>query len=75
LHDDTAIANVGKDELLTLYGDSIIVCTNLSCEEVELLADCEWLKSAGATEIDLGNYMNTYPDIPEGFCCLEVRWD
>jgi len=75
LHDDTVIANVGKDEVLRLYGDSIIICTNLRCEEVELLADCEWLISDGADEIDLENYINTYPDIPEGFCCLEVMWD
>ena len=73
LHDDTEVNE--EDEEITLYGDSIIVCSLLSAEEIAGLIDCEWLQSGGVTEFNPGEYINTYPDIPEGYKCFEVMWD
>lgn len=69
LHDDTEIIESDDGEELALYGDSICVCTCISQEEVEALIDCDWLQSGGAMEIDIAEYINDYPEIPEGYHC------
>ena len=73
LHDDTEVNE--EDEEITLYGDSIIVCSSLSAEEIARIIDCEWLQSGGVSELNPGEYINTYPKIPEGYKCFEVMWD
>ena len=75
LHDDTEIIENDDGEQLALCGDSICICTCISQEDVEALADCEWLQSGGATEFDISEYVNDYPEIPEGCHCLRVEWD
>ena len=73
LHDDTEVNE--EEEELTLYGDSIIICSDLSAEEIEELVDCEWLQSGGVSKLNPEEYINTYPIVPEGYSCLEVTWD
>lgn len=73
LHDDTEV--IEDDEELVLYGDSIIICSDLSADEIEQLADCEWLQSGGVSELNLDEYINFHPEIPKGYSCLEVMWD
>lgn len=75
LHDDTKIIEDGDNEKITLYGESILICTDFSPEEIECLVDCEWLKSDGVSELELDEFINTYPEISEGFRCFEVMWD
>ena len=62
-------------EELMLCGDSILICTCLKDEEIEALADCEWLQSGGVSELDPGEYINCYPEIPSGYRCLSLEWD
>ena len=73
LHDDTEVDE--DDEELVLYGDSIIICSDLSADEIEQLVDCEWLQSGGVSELNLDEYINFHPEIPKGYSCLEVMWD
>ena len=73
LHDDTEINE--DDEELVLYGDSIIICSDLSADEIEQLVDCEWLQSGGVSELNLEEYINSYPEVPEGYSCFEIMWD
>ena len=73
LHDDTEINE--DDEEITLYGDSIIICSDLDADEIEQLADCEWLQSGGVSELNLEEYINSYPEVPDGYSCLEIMWD
>ena len=75
LHDDTVMTETDDNEELLLCGDSIVICTCLSREEMEELADCEWLMSGGVSELDLSEYINCYPDIPSCYRCLTVEWD
>ncbi len=75
LHDDTEIAKHDENEELSLYGDSILICTSLKDEAIENMVDCEWLQSGGVSELELGEYINCYPEIPSGFRCLSVEWD
>ncbi len=75
LHDDTEIIESDDGEELALYGDSICVCTCISQEKVEALIDCDWLQSGGATEFDIEEYVNDYPEIPEGCHCYRIEWD
>lgn len=75
LHDDTEIIESDDGEKLALYGDSICVCTSISQEDVEALAGCDWLQSGGATEFDIEEYVNDYPEIPEGCHCYRIEWD
>ena len=69
-----ALENDDGEELM-LCGDSILICTCLKDEEIEALADCEWLQSGGVSELDPGEYINCYPEIPSGYRCLSLEWD
>ena len=75
LHDDTEITENDDGEELMLCGDSILICTCLKDEEIEALADCEWLQSGGVSELNPGEYINCYPEIPSGYRCLSLEWD
>ena len=53
LHDDTQIDD--ENEVLTLAGDSIVLCTNIQPSELEKMVNCKWLCSDGVIEIKLQN--------------------
>ncbi len=78
LHDDTEIIEVDGNEKLILAGESIVVCTTMSSEELEQTANCEWLCSDGVIEMDIDDihsYYSCVPSIPEEHTCLEIVWD
>lgn len=77
LHDDTEINEDGGQEVLTLAGDSIVICADIKIEELEKLVDCKWLCSDGVikimpSELDI---FSCIPQIPENFNCFEIVWD
>ena len=77
LHYDTEIVeNNGKEELV-LAGDTIVVCTTISPDELEKLVNCEWLGSDGVITIDAFQLelYSCVPPIPDNFDCLEIVWD
>lgn len=77
LHDDTEIEDDDGEVRLTLYGDSILLCTTARPEEIEVLVDCRRLHSDGAiplTNEEL-NLFPCVPPVPEGFQCVEIVWD
>ncbi|MDD6468028.1 MAG: hypothetical protein PUF50_07615 [Erysipelotrichaceae bacterium] len=43
LHDDTEIIEDHGTEVLSLSGESIVVCTDMKATELEEIANCEWL--------------------------------
>ena len=65
LHDDTQIDD--ENEVLTLAGDSIVLCTNIQPSELEKMVNCEWLCSDGVIEIKLSelDIYSCIPSIPE----------
>lgn len=75
LHDDTQIDD--ENEVLTLAGDSIVLCTNIQPSELEKMVNCKWLCSDGVIEIKLSelDIYSCIPSIPEHFNCLEIVWD
>lgn len=77
LHDDTQIEKDDEKEILTLAGDSIILCTNMQSSELEKLVNCKWLCSDGVIEINPSelDIYSCIPSIPENFNCLEIVWD
>lgn len=75
LHDDTEIVEEDGMERLNLVGDSIIVCTDMEADELENIADCDWLCSDGVTESEPVLYYSYIPEIPENYQCLEIVWD
>ena len=77
LHDDTQIEEYDEEEILTLAGDSIILCTNMQPSELEKMVNCKWLCSDGVIEIEPSqlDIYSCIPSIPEGFKCLEIVWD
>lgn len=77
LHDDTQIEDNDEKEVLTLAGDSIVLCTNIQPSELEKMVNCKWLCSDGVIEIarsELDIY-SCIPSIPEDFNCFEIVWD
>lgn len=77
LHDDTQIEENDEEEVLTLAGDSIILCTNMQPSELEKMVNCKWLCSDGVIEIEPSelDIYSCIPSIPEDFKCLEIVWD
>lgn len=77
LHNDTEICQEGGEEQLILAGDSIVICTNQSADEIEALVNCEWLCSDGVIPVSSSQLagISCVPPIPEGFCCLQIVWD
>lgn len=75
LHDDTQIDD--ENEVLTLAGDSIVLCTSIQPSELEKMVNCEWLCSDGVIEIKLSelDIYSCIPSIPEHFNCSEIVWD
>lgn len=76
LHDDTEIDE--EEETLILAGDSILLCTKLTQEELENLIDCQKLCSDGILKTEfseLGEIYSRIPSIPERFHCFEIVWD
>ena len=78
LHDDSVITEYKGRKAWHLLGEQIIVCTSLSGQELEKLADCEWLCSDGAEEWQparLDALFSRRPAVPAGFSCFGIEWD
>lgn len=77
LHDDTEIVEQDDEEKLLLYGDTIVICSDLNCEELEELIDYRWLCSGGIeTTTDwIEEYHFNIPEIPDGYDVHEMEWD
>lgn len=78
LHDDTKIEMIDGQEQLTLYGDSIVVCTSLNEESIRSRIDCDWLCADWAAEIsadELNEYYSEIPEVFDGFRCIDIGWD
>lgn len=77
LHNDTQIEEEDEKEVLTLAGDSIVICTNIQPSELEEMVNCRWLCSDGVIEIEPSelDIYSCIPSIPENFNCLEIVWD
>ena len=78
LHNDTEIAKYDGEEVLELWGDTIVVCTSVPEEELEELMKCQWLCSGGAEECDIADLDSLFscrPPVPDGFRCFEIVWD
>lgn len=63
--------------LLTLAGDSIVLCTNIPLSKLEKMVNCKWLCSDGIIEIEPSelDIYSCIPSIPENFNCFEIVWD
>lgn len=77
LHEDTQIEEDNDHEVLTLSGDSIVICTNIPLSELEKMVNCKWLCSDGVIEIEPSelDIYSCIPSIPENFNCFEIVWD
>ena len=78
VHNDTEIYCQDGREVLYLSGDSIVLCTTLLPDEVELIVNCKWLCSDGVIKTEYSQLINIYsevPDISEGYTCMEIVWD
>lgn len=75
LHEDTEIREDNGTEVLDLAGDSIVICTGMELEELEKVANCEWLCSDGVIESNPGLYYSCIPLIPDNYNCWEIVWD
>lgn len=75
LHDDTEIIEENGTEALKLAGESIIVCTDMTSDELGNSVNCEWLCSDGIVESEPELYYSCVPEIPEKYYCLEIVWD
>lgn len=77
LHDDTFEA-YNDTETFELYGDSVIICTNMQGAALEELVNCRWLCSGGAEEWELSDLDAIFccrPPVPDGFACFAIVWD
>ena len=75
LHDDTEIREYNETEVLDLAGDSIVICTGMTPEELEKAVNCEWLCSDGVIESNPCIYYSCIPPIPDNYNCWEIVWD
>ena len=77
LHDDTVDIGMTEDDL-TLYGESILICTTIEADELAEIVDCRRLCSDGVVPCEVEDLECLYsrmPPVPEGFQCLEIVWD
>lgn len=77
LHEDT-LESYNDTEDYVLYGDSVIICTNMQGAALEELADCQRLCSGGAEEWELSGLDSIYscrPPVPDGYQCFSIVWD
>lgn len=63
-----------SEERLILAGESIVLCADISDNELEDLIDCELLCSDGIIPSELDIY-SRIPPIPTHFSCFEIVWD
>ena len=89
LSDETDVDDYSDDEI-TYYeiknliyeirGESIIICTSASIEEMEQVADCEWMCSGSADDYSVGYFFEVdryteIPAIPVGYRVLTLYWE
>ena len=75
LHNDTEIAKYDGEEVLELWGDTIVVCTSVPEEELEELMKYQWLCSGGAEECDIADLDSLFscrPPVQMGFVVLKL---
>lgn len=76
LHDDTYLDD--EEEILELAGESILIATSLSEEEIVDKVHSNWLCADGVSSFDyeeLSDYYTNIPELPEGSNCYEICWD
>ena len=67
---------LGTGLIYEIHCESIVICTSAPIEEIEQVADCEWLGSgSGVGSFFESDRYTEIPEIPKGYRVLTLYWD
>ena len=76
-HCDTQVIEQDGNEVLELYGDTVVICSNGTAESLEKIARCDWLCADEIIERELSDYagFSCIPQVKNGYRLFEIWWD